>query len=196
MKTRQQKIDFINEVNDKFINAKNHGNSNNWWYPTQNKIAYNVKIHSYVDIKKLREKMSKRQNEYYTDEKLYSTYDHMLEDECEMLVSDINIEFADIEDVNFAGRSSGWFEVEYKNNIDEVDENSISDEINNVYDEAVQLDKFENEVSKWIQNRHDTLEKYIGTDGYYCDIVDNLMDDEDIGEIYKGQALSALNKLQ
>lgn len=58
------KIEYINKVNDEFTNAGNHGGNNNWWYPKQNVIAYNVKLHgSSKDIDDIRAKMTIRQME-------------------------------------------------------------------------------------------------------------------------------------
>ena len=71
--TKTEKIKYINDTYLRFVDAKNHGHhGSNWWYPTKNTIAYNVKMHGHSkNIEDIRAKMTKRQNDYYSDETLY-----------------------------------------------------------------------------------------------------------------------------
>ena len=104
---KKEKIDYINKINDFFITAKNHGNQgDNWWHPEENKIAYNVKIHSLIKtIEDIRKKMSKRQNDYYSDEMLYD----ITNDETNIQAEDFIQESKDEYNLKggFAGRSGG-----------------------------------------------------------------------------------------
>lgn len=196
MKT-QSKIEYINSVNERFLNARNHGhNGNNWWYPKANVIAYNVKIYGRSkDISDFRKAMTKRQNEYYTEDGLYSIANDMLNMECEMLQQDVVIEMK-AKDAHFAGRSGDWFEVEYENTLQEVSEENDKKEIDYYYEEARKLEKQEAEIEAEIKRRHSSLTKYQNTDAYVKDFVDNLLDDEMIGDIYKGRIKDNADKLK
>lgn len=191
---RKQKIDFINKVNDFFINAKNHGNNgDNWWYPKENVIAYNVKLYggnkSIEDIRKL---LSKRQNEYYSDSTLYEIMQDQQNDQAIMFSNELD-EAYNVKS-GYAGRSGGWLEVEYNNDLIELEENTDED-VNYYYKLAKELCNLEMKVSNHIEKSLSSYKKYINTDQYCADIVDILIDDEMIGDIYKNEAKSLLDKL-
>ena len=193
---KTQKIEFINEINERFTNAKNHGsNGNNWWYPTPNVIAYNVKMYggSY-SIEDIRKNMTKRQNEYYSDESIYSIIEDIRDMSREDLVS--NVINMGAKKAYFAGRSGGWLEVEYSNNLDEITEEDKMSDINYNYQEAKKLEKLESEVSEYVNNFISNLSKYEDSKDYTRDIADNMLDDESIGDIYKSQAQKLIDKLQ
>ena len=108
--TKQQKIDYINQVNDRFREARNHGrNGSNWWYPTPNTIAYNVKLYGQKQgIEEIKELMTDRQKEYYSDDNLYDFINHWQNQEAEMFSNDLDLEYS--VKSGYAGRSGGWLE--------------------------------------------------------------------------------------
>lgn len=192
---KQDKINFINKVNSFFVDAKNHGNNgNNWWYPKPNRIAYNVKMREFFSVSKLEPMLSKRQREYYNDNTLYSIAEEQLNDEAMMLIDDIQVEYG--LSSNYAGRSGGWLEVDFNNPLEDVIDNEV--ELKNLsyyYKEAKKLEKLEQDVRQFIEQRHKALNVYMSTDRYYKDLLERLSDDKEIADIYKTQAKSLLDKL-
>lgn len=187
-----KKIDYTKYIEDtyyKFIDAKNHGNGNNWWYPTQNTIAYNVKMHSFASTNKIREVLTQVQNEYYNDEELYQYMQDEEESACRFLKEEIQQLSNNLTDVYFAGRSGGWIEVTYINNIDidiiEPRYNYTVKEIKEVYKVAKELNTLEEKVKAFIEEQHKHYNKYIDTSEYYSDIAMSLLDDNDIKQLYK-----------
>lgn len=192
--TKNKKIEYINQVYLKFKDARNHGyNGNNWWHPKPDVIAYNVKMHAWPDFEALRAKMTARQNEYYTDEDLDGAYWGMLHFEAEQAIDEIKDMGA--HDAWFAGRSGGWLEVEYNNNLEEVD--ATTEDIDHLYQEAKKLDQLEGKVADFIKERHKSVNTYVKSDDFITDFIKNeLMTDEVIGEIYKDKAERLLKKLK
>ena len=197
--TKKEKITYINEVNDRFMNAKNHGNSNNWWYPLENRIAYNVKMSAFADVDTLEDYLTKRQNDFYSKETLYQLLQDKQDTDGEMLVLDIKEQYK--LDAVFAGRSGGWIEVDYENGLIELDENGDtiyeSDvDINMYYKEAKALEKLEIDVADFIEKSHAEYEKYINSKEYYRDISEMLLDDQEIAETYRNDIKRLANKLE
>jgi hypothetical protein len=194
--TKNKKIEYINAVNDKFINARNHGhNGNNWWYPKENTIAYNVKMyHGFVSIGDIKAKMTDRQKEYYNkDEYFYE----LLQETIQRYANDFSNELDatdGIKSSGYAGRSGGWLEVEYINNIDI--EAYTSKEIDSVYQTAKELDELETKTGQKIKDAKESLEKYLDSKEYLQEIIDNLLSDDDIADIYKSKAKDLLDKLK
>lgn len=197
--TKKQKVEYINEINKRFREAKNHGKGNNWWYPKQNVIAYNVKIYEGTDGEEIRKAMTKRQKEYYTDENIYEILQDYQDREAEQLADEV-MEYNLVEDAYFAGRSGGWLEVEYNNGLEQIDDNGIDyhkDDIKEYYKQAKELEKVEGEVRTMIENRTQWYVKYITSKQFIDYIVSELLlDDEAIGDIYKEKAKKLLDKLQ
>jgi len=193
---KQDKINFINKVNSFFVEAKNHGNNgNNWWYPKPNRIAYNVKMKEFFSVSKLEPMLSKRQREYYNDNTLYSIAEEQLNDEAMMLIDDIQIEYG--LSSNYAGRSGGWLEVDFNNPLEDVIDNEAEQEnLSYYYKEAKKLEKLEQDVRQFIEQRHKALNVYMSTDRYYKDLLERLSDDKEIADIYKTEAKSLLDKLK
>ncbi|MEK7578206.1 MAG: hypothetical protein AAB456_00590 [Patescibacteria group bacterium] len=194
--TKKDKIDFINKVNDKFTNARNHGhNGNNWWYPKPNVIAYNVKMHgASKNIDDIRKFMTERQNEYYNDDALYEICNENQNDTARMFSDDID-ETHGVKS-GYAGRSGGWLEVEYSNPLPDSLYDTTSKDINYIYQEAKKLDTLETKISQEITAGHERLQKYMNTDEYCKDVSDSLPDDDMIADEYKGRAKGLLDKLK
>ena len=95
----------------------------------------------------------------------------------------------------YAGRSGGWLEVDYQNNLSD-DEQEIADNVENFYKDAKELDALEVEIHEEIKKRHASYSKYIGSAEYYKDIAENLLDDEAIADIYKGNIKDLADKLK
>lgn len=186
---KKQKIEYINNVHERFMNARNHGNTNNWWYPTPYVIAYNVKMHSFADVETLRTYTSDVQNKYYKDNTLDAILWEEQEDTCRFLVDDIQEEYG-LESY-FAGRLGGWLEVQYEtcglDYIAEDDAHTI-ETINELYKEARKLEKLESKVSEFITNAHKSYNKYVDSKEYYTDILERLESDTEIKETYKTKA--------
>ncbi len=195
----KNKIEYINEINEKFRDARNHGNGSNWWYPKQNVIAYNVKIYAGPYGAEIRKAMTKRQKEYYTDENIYEILQDYQDQEANCLAQDV-MEYDLVEDAYFAGRSGGWLEVEYNNSLEQIDDNGIDyhkDDIKEYYKQAKELEKIEVEVKDIIEKRKQEYIKYITSKQFIDYIVSEmLLDDEAIGDIYKEKAKKLLDKLQ
>jgi hypothetical protein len=193
--TKKEKIDYVNSVYLRFQDARNHGhNGHNWWYPKPNVIAYNVKMHgASKDIEDIRKHMTERQNKYYSDDTLYEISQEQLWDEARMFSDDLDIEYGLTS--GYAGRSGGWLEVEYKNDLSELGDDSSIEDVNYFYKEAQKLEKLETEVSEKIKKAHKSLMVYMNTEQYCLDFVERLSDDEEIGEIYKSKAKDLLDKL-
>lgn len=182
---KKTKIDYINEIADKFINAKNHGsNGSNWWYPKSFTIAYNVKLHcNSKSIEDLREKMTSRQNDYYNkDERLYE----IMQDAQEYSATSFSDDLGETYGVKsgYAGRSGGWLEVEYNSNgVDFADNDMSMSELSNLYSNAKELDAIETKVAQHIEKSHSNYCKYINTDNYIDDILSQIYSDEDIADM-------------
>lgn len=193
----KKKIKYINEIADKFINARNHGNNgNNWWYPRPFVIAYNVKLHgASKTIEDFKEKMTKRQKEYYSDNDLYEMAGFMQSEQCDFLAQDIK-QMAGVTDVWFAGRSGGWLEVAFDNDgLDFVEEDTDKEDINNYFEIAKELQKQEQAVRKMIEKRHSYYVKYLNSNDYVNDYVDGLMSDKCIAQVYKSKIEQLVDKL-
>src|SRR3990167_1599507 len=147
--TKKQKIDYINQINDRFINARNHGhNGNNWWYPKENRIAYNVKVYGGISTENIRKKMTERQNNFYSDDAIYE----LLNDWQCQIANDLSEEIEmlpGVQNTSYAGRSSGWLEVDYINDIDPSCDAAMDIDAN--YEFAKELEKNEVTVSKLIK---------------------------------------------
>lgn len=191
--TKKDYTNYIEEVYTKFTDARNHGGQgNNWWYPTQNTIAYNVKMHSFATVETLRTYLTKLQNDYYTDGTLCNVIEQEQEDACSFLVEDIKEQSKLVTSVHFAGRSGGWVEVTYTNNIDiditEARYNYTVKDTKEVYQVAKELETDEAKVHKFIDDSHAYYNKYIGTKDYYTNLVDLLATDEDIRKEYQARS--------
>lgn len=207
-----KKINYIKEIHALFYDSRNHGKGgNNWWYPTPNVKAYNVKMRNFADIDDLRKEMSTLQNDYYTDEDLRNIIDEENISTCQLLKEDttgvtgaLEIDNLLIEDVYYAGRSGGWLEVEYTNTLQEFIDDYVNygDEkdiplkvVNEYYKKAKELVQLESDVAQFIQDEHKKYNNYVGTTNYYKDLVYTMLDDENIKATYKKQADTLLSKI-
>jgi hypothetical protein len=96
----------------------------------------------------------------------------------------------------FAGRSGGWIEVDFDNNLSEVNKDTPKGDINYYYKIAKGLENKEKEVKQFIKNAHYSYNLYVDSDGYYRDIADCvLLQDEDIADIYKNTIKTLTSKL-
>lgn len=189
---KMEKIDFINEVYKRIMEAPNHGGNNNWWYPQSGVIAYNVKMHKWPDIETLRGYLSKLQNDHYNDDDLDSYINWELENECIVLKDDI-MEIFGLESW-FAGRSGGWIEVEFPT-VEEADPDNEYLTIDEQYKQAKKIDKLADNVENFIVERHKSLHKYIDTPEYYQDIAGALLNDQDIKNEYQQRIKDLTNKI-
>lgn len=191
--TKEQKEKYIEAVNNRFINARNHGyNGGNWWYPKENTIAYNVKMYSAgVSIDDIRKKLTKRQNEYYKNDEFFSNLvQEYIEQEANMFSDSLDEEKGIVKS-GYAGRSAGWLEVEYKNEIDNWEE------INDRYTEAKKLEALESKIEARIMEAKASLEKYIGSKEFLEYITkEAVLDDTSIANVYKGKTKDLLDKLK
>jgi hypothetical protein len=201
--TKEQKYNYIQEVADKFRNSRNHGhNGNNWWYPKEDTMAYNVKMYSAgIDIDKVKAKMTDRQKDYYKNDDIFEDlyYDY-LNMECQFLSDEIE-EIKGVKETSFAGRSGGWFEVEYYNSLSDydIDQNLESfdrKDLEEAYTVAKELDELEARIEQEVGLRKQRLEKHLASEDFIDYIVENLMTDEDIAEIYKGKIKDLADKLK
>ena len=195
--TKKDKIKFINEVWDKFENARNHGGNNNWWYPTRFVIAYDVKYSAGFRTDDLRKKMTKRQNDFYSDDNLYNAINLMQGDNARQAIMDIE-EMEGVEEAYFAGRMGGWLEVKFsKDGFSDVEEDCNTDDVNYMYKLAKELEKNETEVEKYIVDGLASLKKYLDSKEAITDFIENyLMDDEEIADRYKGEIKNLTDKLK
>lgn len=183
---KQNKIDFINKVFERFDGASNHGNGNNWFYPTSNVIAYDVKMHNFGDVETFREGLSKLQNSLITDDFIYDCMNNNQNFEAECLIDDIKEVFG-LESW-YAGRSGGWLEVQFENGLpsDYELDNYTSSDIQEVYQEAKDMEDMEDKVAQYIKDGHRGLNDYIDSDSYYSELKDTFLaneyikDDKDI----------------
>jgi hypothetical protein len=189
---KADKVDYIYNVQKRFTEAENHGhNGSNWWDPTANTIAYNVKMRVFGGIESdAIAKMSDIQKMYYNDKSLERAiteyYDSTLLQASYDLIQDIkDTGKSSIKEVNFAGRSGGWVEVTYYNNIEDIEDVDDSDMIDDVYQEALKLEKLENDISTLIEDSHKKLSDYIESDDYVSYFVHDYLkaDDEILDEI-------------
>jgi len=188
-----KKINYINEVYTRFTDAKNHGNQgNNWWYPKVNRIAYNVKMRSFGYVESLRKELTPRQNDYYSDNMLYEIMQEDIIDNANMLSDDIQEEYG--LNNGFSGRSGGWIEVDYVNNLFILDKDTEED-VNALYKEAKALEQLESDVCEFIKKQHKALNAYIDTPQYYKDFSERLTSDEEIADIYKDKITALTHKL-
>lgn len=195
--TNKQKKEYAEKVNERFINARNHGNGGNWWYPKENRIAYNVKMYAWIDVKDVRENMTPRQNEYYSDEVL-------LEIIQEKQANTANFHAEEIEGMNgvigagYHGRSAGWLEVDYRNGLcaGGYSDCDTKEHIQEQYEIAKELEKNEDAVSQYIAKELKAYKKYIGSAQAAKDTVDGLMADDEIAEIYKDKIKTLADKLK
>lgn len=197
--TKKDKLKYIEKTHAHFLFAKNHGGRDNWWYPTEYTIAYNVKMNAFGRIETLRQYLSKTQNEYCSDVALSRHIENEREMQCEYLRSSVlGLNDKIIVDVNFAGRSNGWIEVEYTNPLKYIgdDADSIPDDlIHEVYAKLKEVEKVEAKVSKLIAKRHKEYNKYVDTKAYYKDLAENLIDDEMIKDEYRAKIAELKMKL-
>lgn len=193
--TKQKKIDYINAVNDRFLDARNHGNGNNWWYPVKNRMAYNVKMYHFGDVDKLREFLTQRQNDFYSDSHLLGIIEEDLTLNANCLAKDIEFEFG--LEAGFAGRSDGWLEVDFENGLDYVDMDTAKEDIEYYFKKAKELEELEEKVKQFIEKQHSSYNKYVDTEQYYKDLTENcLLPDEDIADVYKNKIKQLTDKLQ
>lgn len=185
--TKSQKIKEIIKIQDFFQDAKNHGNSNNWWYPTPCTVAYNVKMHSFADVDTLRGYMMPLQNEYYNDDTLTNIiYEQQndtagqLEDDVTQIAKNAQIDVT----TGYAGRSGGWLEVNYSNAFSTVyDESELYNEsekdIDILYSWYSKLDKLESDIAEFIKNEHTAYNGWIDTPKYYEWMAEEVLTTED-----------------
>ena len=193
--TKQEKIDYINSIKEKYENAKNHGNGGDWWYPKSNVIAYDVKLHgASKDIDDLRAILSQRQNDYYSDNTLYEIMSDMQCDDAQFFRDDICNEYS-VVNAGYAGRSDGWLEVEYSADFDYIEDDTATSDINEAYKQAIALETLENDVSTFIAEALKKYKQYINSDEYIADILEHLQSDEDIATIYKSKIQQYADKL-
>lgn len=190
--TKQQKLEYIETACKQLQDAPNHGNQgNSWWYPSEWRVAYNVKMSEYFDTDRLRKHMSKAQNEYYNDDDtLYECiwYD-LLEQEWDCL-KDTLMQYDHVSEVYQAGRSGGWCEVQYDsiNDAEIIDDSYTMSEVTEVYHAIKALEKTENSVRETIERMHKAFNEYVASDQFYIDSVEQLVPDSEIKEIYTSQA--------
>jgi len=196
---RQQKIDKYNEIYNFFTDARNHGNNgNNWWYPKQNVIAYNVKLYGGLWLESIRTELTDRQNDYYSDELLYDIIQERQNREA-IILSDMVDDMDDVLSSGFAGRSGGWLEVEFQNYLEYIDEdfdNYTDKEITELYNDAQDLMNNQVKVEEFISTAKSNYEQYLKTPEAVSDLVEELLTDDEIGEIYKGRVKDILDKLK
>jgi len=192
---KTEKVEYIDEVLKRIGEAPNHGNNgNSWWYPTPYTIAYNVKLYEWLDIDELRKKMSKLQNDYYNDEVLNDIgYYNYLNMEREALIEDIKM-IDDTLEVIFSGRSGGWCEVTYNSIDEDITMDSHMDDVDDVYNSAKELNNLESEVAQLVEKRIHNLKKYMKSEEYLNDVLEQLQDDNEIKDTYTTQANILLDK--
>jgi hypothetical protein len=200
LKSKKAKIDFINQMH-RFINGENHGHGGSWWYPSENTRAYKVKVYGGYPFgaSDLVRYMSPMQLGYYDERDIENmiqdSYDSELEWARDELVADLKALSTHILGVRFAGRSGGWIEVTYRNCMDDVDEETDIDVINDSYKEAMEFDKLEGEVENLIKDRHAELCKGLKA----CDgeefVRRVFIDDEMIREIYANNIKRLADKM-
>jgi len=193
---KQERIEYINRVWSRFRFAKNHGNVGNWWYPKENRIAYDVKMRSYGDVETLTSNLSDLQKDYYEgteylQQDIYSEQEYT----CEMLIDNLVDNYDLVTSAGFAGRSGGWIEVDFEVGFEEVDNTFYDSEISESYKMAKELEEEEQLVEKEIARQHKAYNYYVDSDNYYTDLREGLMTDEDIKQSYKDQAESLLSKI-
>ena len=201
---KEKKLKKINEIGKRFINARNHGGGGNWWYPKRNVIAYDIKMSSfgfsYDDIK---DKISDKQKDFYKNINgmIDSFYWDTLNNELEYFIEDLKEEYECIKECYQAGRSGGWLEIEYINELgelwDRVEDFESSEvySIDYIYNEMIKLDKKEREISSKIKKALNALNKYIDSEDFINDFINTLMTDADISNYYKQEAKRLINKI-
>lgn len=190
-------IEYIEQVSERFENASNHGNGNNWWYPQKNTIAYNVKIYAGASTEDVRKHLTARQNDYYSDDDLMEIMQEQQNDAARIFSDDIDNEYG--VKSGYAGRSGGWLEVEYHNDIADYQQNewaeSHIDDIRAAYKEAKKLDQLESDIAEYIKKSVKNYSQYLNGIEYPKDIAESLQTDEDIADTYKGKIKGLTDKL-
>lgn len=197
---KKQKMEFVNETYTRFADAPNHGNGNNWWYPTANRIAYNVKMRSFGDVDTLRKSLTSVQNEYYSDDELQNAIYREQMDACEMLLEDLTgktgmLVIESVTGAHFAGRSGGWVEVDYSVNFEPLDDDADTEDVDGYYRLAAELVKAEATVADFIANEHKRYNEYVDTPEYYRDIADSLLNDDAIKTEYTERVADLTRKI-
>lgn len=196
---KNEKIEYVNNVHERFENARNHGNQgNNWWYPIAYRIAHDVKMSSFLDVDKLRKVMSDRQNDYYkNDHDLFNLWYKTLETETETLIDILETEYELVEDVYQAGRSGGWLEVQFTCELEYIDSDTPAVDVNHYVKAAKELERQAGAVRQRIEKSHKALNEYIDSQDYYNDLIEyELMTDEEIAEMYQDQINILARKLK
>jgi len=202
--TKAQKIEYINKVRSRFEDAENHGISgSNWWYPTANTIAYNIKVYGIKsDSSDL--KLSDAQKEYYNSdiENTYqNAFDRYTSDIIYFFMEELRANYSVISRINIAGRSGGWLEVEYHNILpwnlkgEFETSNYTNKDINIYYKDAQYLEDQESKIAEEIKN---ALKGYINymNDEFNNDFLENdLLSDDEIRENYISQVKELSTKI-
>lgn len=202
--TKDKKLKKINEIAERFINARNHGNGGNWWYPKKNRIAYDIKMSSfgfsYDDIK---DKLTDKQKDFYKniDELINAYYWDTLGCTLDEFITDIKDIYKYVNECYQAGRSGGWLEIEYRNGLGELWD-SIEDfegyelySIDELYKNMIELDKEEQEISERIKRELKALNSYIESEYFKDEFINTLMTDKDISNYYRQEAKRLINKI-
>lgn len=194
--TKKQKKDYINSVYTTLADAKNHGrNGGNWWYPMPNVIAYNVKIWGQQkSIKDIEVKMTPKQRDYYAEVVLWEIEQDIINDACDELRQEVK-EIDGVCDAWFAGRSGGWFEVEYNNPLELVDDDTYPQAIAELYREAKKVQATIDRVADLVQQRHRHFCEYLNSEAYIDDFIERLWCDEQIDIHYRNQVKHLVDKI-
>jgi hypothetical protein len=180
---KKDKIAFIIDTNTYFAYAKNHGsNGSNWWNATPNVIAYDVKMSNFPSVEEFRDILTPLQNEKLSDDFISESMQNELYDTANQLVDDIEETF-NLKS-GFAGRSGGWIEVTFPNNLPDEDElnECNAEELNEYYNEAKTMLQLESDVMDNIEKQHNSYNKYVSSKEYYTDLKDLFMINEYIKE--------------
>lgn len=201
---KQKKLDKINEIAERFINAENHGSGGNWLYPKRDRIAYKIKISSFsFSFDDIKDKLTDKQKDFYKniDELINTYYWNTLEFTLEEFITDIKNSYKYVSECYQAGRSGGWLEIDYRNELGELWDN-IEDferyesyDIDYIYDEMVALDKKEREISERIKRELKALNNYIESEYFKNEFINTLMNDEDISDYYRQEAKRLIDKI-
>lgn len=201
---KQKKLDKINKIAERFINARNHGDGGDWWYPRENRIAYDIKMSSFgFSYDDIEDKLTDKQKDFYEnmDELINEYYWNTLECKLDEFIADIKAEYKTVRECYQAGRSGGWLEIDYRNELGELYDNVADFEscesysIDYIYNEMVALDKEEQEISERIKRELKALNSYIESEDFKDDFINTLMTDEDISDYYKQNAKRLIDKI-
>lgn len=201
---KQKKLDKINEIAERFINARNHGGGGNWWYSKRNVVAYDIKMSSFgFSFDDIKDKLTDKQKDFYKniDKLIDAYYWDTLECTLDEFITDIKDSYKYVNECYQAGRSGGWLEIDYRNELCDLWD-SVADfesyesySIDYIYDEMVALDKEEREISERIKRELKALNNYIESEDFKNDFIDTLMTDEDISAYYKQEAKRLIDKI-